>query len=149
MTQQFRRIKIDPSDKLYSEIIRFGVKRCVRCSYVRPLQCAHIMGRGNMGTRWMLKPYRNALPLCADCHSWFDSCKDNTPIFDEEARAFFSPLKNAYAFLVTNAGYTWKDLENLYALAHHKTTKCGAFEKVEIRRQLKEHLKKLTKGEIK
>lgn len=143
MIQSFRKIKIDPTDTLYSKIIRFGKLRCESCGKAKALQCAHIMGRGHIATRWALKPYRNAIALCADCHSWFDSCKDDTPIFNEEARPHFKQDKNAYAFLVERCDYSWDDLYKLYALAHHGYTKCGKFEKAEIREQLKQYLKQL------
>lgn len=142
VTQFFRKIKIDPSDKLYSEIIRFGKSRCVRCGCHKPLQCAHIVGRGHQATRWMLKPVRNAIALCADCHAWFDGCKDDTPLFVEEARKYFVQEKNAYAFLTT-IGYSWQDLLKLYYLGHRPVTNSGPVEKAEIRKQLKSHLENL------
>lgn len=148
MIQSFRKIKIDPNDKFYSEIIRFGLDRCQRCDCHRSLACCHIMGRSYKGTRWMIKPVRNAIALCADCHSWFDSCKDDTPIFNEKSRPFFLPEKNAYSFLVQRCYYKWDDLHNLYALAHRSTIKYGSIEKNEIKKQLKEYLASIKKGKI-
>ena len=143
MIQSFRRIKIDPNDKLYSEIIRFGRDRCQRCSARKPLACCHIMGRAHMGTRWMIKPVKNALAMCADCHSWFDGCKDDTPLFDVEARKYFRPDKNAYVFLVEEYGYTWENIMTLYIHSHRTITKMTAFDKEEIKKQLKEYLENL------
>lgn len=118
MTQSFRRIKLDANDILYSKIIRYGVNRCFRCHLWRDVQCAHIMSRRYYSTRFTLTPKPNAIPLCASCHDWFDSHKDNTPIFNEEARRYFMPAQNSYAFLVKRAvesgGYTWEDLQILY-----------------------------------
>ena len=148
MIQSFRRIKIDPNDALYSKIIRHGKIRCERCLCVRDLQCAHIMPRGHHRTRYMLKPYKNAVALCCDCHNWFDTHRDDTPIFEVDARRFYSPLKNAYTFLVFRCGYTWLDLHNLYALAHHGTSKYGVIEKTEVGRQLKEVWKQINKESV-
>ncbi len=139
----FRKIKIDACDKLYSQIIRYGKHNCDRCRQNRDLQCCHIFGRGHKATRWMLKPFRNAISLCSSCHLWMDSCKDDTPIFNYRAREFYKSDKNAYTFLVERCGYTWKDLENLYALAHRTDKKIYKFEKEEIKKQLKAHLDNL------
>lgn len=145
MTQSFRPIKISTEDKLYSLIIRFGHTRCVRCHLHKTLQCAHIIERGHQATRWMLKPYRNAIPLCSDCHSWFDTHKDDTPLFNEDARQFSNPTQNKWAFLVTECGYHWKDLYNLWTLGHRCVHNVGHIEKIEIRKQLKAELKRLEK----
>lgn len=143
MTQSFRRIKIDVNDTLYSKIIRFGVTRCLRCIKVRDLQCAHIVGRSSYSTRFALEPVRNAVPLCSDCHSWFDQHKDNTPIFNEAARAFFTASQNSYYWLVQFAGYEWRDLQKLY-LAGQQTMKFKyAWTKKEITKDLRAHLKRL------
>jgi hypothetical protein len=139
----FGKIKIDASDKLYSEIIRFGKTHCERCYKPNKLQCAHIMGRAHKNTRWMIKPVKNAIALCMTCHSWFDSCKDDTPLFDLKAREYFKANKNAYTFLVEDVGYTWDDLMKLYILSHNTIKKLYPFEKEEIKRQLKEYFKKL------
>lgn len=141
--QRFRKIKIDAADTLYSKIIRYGKSTCQRCLKTRELQAAHIMGRGHKNTRWMLKPVRNAIALCSNCHSWFDGSKDDTPIFDEASRLVFRSDKNAYKFLVEKCGYSWKELENLYALAHRTDKKLYKFEKDEIKKQLKAYLDNL------
>ena len=146
--QSFRRIKITLEDKLFSKIIRFAETRCLRCNEVKILYCCHIIGRGHQATRFMLKPVRNAIPLCACCHDWFDKCKDDTPLFNEEARKYFLPEKNAYAFLNT-VGYSWQDLLKLYYLGHRPITNISLIEKMEIRRQLREHLKELENGKVK
>lgn len=117
MIQSFRSIKRDTNDILYSKIIRHGHTRCMRCHKFKlpeKLQAAHIIGRSGHSTRFQLEPVKNAVPLCADCHSWFDGAKDNTPIFDDASRRYFTPEKNAYAFLVENCGYLWRDLQKLY-----------------------------------
>ncbi len=109
--QRFRPIKIDPNDTLYSKIIRWGHTRCLRCGRTRKLQCCHIMGRGRHSTRFMLKPLRNAIPLCTDCHDWFDTHKIIACICEPEKRVF-NPKDESYHFLVS-LGYTWGDLERL------------------------------------
>ena len=141
--QSFRPIKISLEDKLYSRIIRHGETRCFRCSMVRPLQTAHIMSRTYKVTRWQLRPISNAIPLCAPCHSWFDSSKDDTPIFKPEGREYFTPEKNAYAFLVEDCGYTWEDLAKLYYLSHQTMRKTYHTDILEVRRQLKNVLEAL------
>lgn len=98
------------------------------------------MGRVHKATRWALKPIKNAIALCVQCHQWLDQSKDDTPIFNEESRGFFKPDKNAYAFLVNRCGYAWTDIYNLYALAHRSIKKYGPIEKLEINKQLKEYL---------
>jgi len=144
MIQSFRRIKIDKNDTLYSQIIRFGETRCFRCHCVKSLQCAHIVGRGSKSTRFLLKPVRNAIPLCSDCHSWFDQSKDNTPVFNEESRPYFKKDKNAYVFLVSECGYSWRDIQYL-VVTGNKPGKYGSFDKPVIFFQLKETIKKLEK----
>lgn len=153
--QRFRKITRDPNDTLYSEIIRtISRGRCRRChvfyGYER-LQCAHIFGRGHKTTRFALKPKFNAIPLCSNCHGWFDSHKIDGLIFDEKKRVL-SPDDESFTWLVRSKislngkpqdfwNYTWQDLYELYALSHHKTGKYGTLQKVEIRKQLKEYLK--------
>lgn len=139
----FGRIKIDATDKIYSEIIRFGKTRCQRCHKISQLQCAHIMGRTHKNTRWLVKPVRNAIALCMSCHSWFDSCKDDTPLFDDVARKYFRVDKNAYVFLVDECGYTWDQIMLLYVQSHRASNKIYPHEKLEIKKQLVEYLKKL------
>lgn len=135
--QSFRRVKIDVNDTLYSKIIRFGHTRCLRCLKVKDLQCAHIIGRGNYSTRFLLGPVRNAVPLCSDCHDWFDRCKNNTPIFNENARPFFLAIENAYAFLVERCGYSWRDLQRLYLLGQTSPKEKYVYWKKDITLQLR------------
>ena len=142
MTQFFRRIKIDVNDTLYSKIIRFGVERCQRCNERKTLQCAHIVGRASKSTRFLLEPVKNAIPLCATCHSWFDQHKDNTPVFDELARRYFSLAQNSYVFLFRSCGYSWTDLQKLIIWGK-KPSSGYKYVKSEITLQLKEHLKRL------
>ena len=143
MIQHYRRIKTDVNDTLYSKIIRYGHTRCLRCRLHKNLQCAHIIGRSHKTTRWMLRPVKSSIPLCSDCHDWFDRSKDDTPLFNEKAREFFMPEKNAYMWLVYEGGYSWEELLKLYYLGHRTQTNCGAIEKKEITRQLKAVLKQL------
>lgn len=156
--QKFRPIKRDPNDALYSEIIRsHGIGRCRRChlyfGYER-LQAAHIIGRAHKTTRFLLKPKFNAIPLCSNCHSWFDQHKIDGLIFDEKKRVI-SPDDESFTWLVRSKislngkpqdfwNYTWEDLYNLYALSHHQTGKYGTLQKVEIKKQLKEYLKNMS-----
>lgn len=143
MIQSFRRIKIDPNDKLYSEIIRTlanGIcQRCHKYFGFSRLQCAHIIGRGHHGTRFALKPKRNAVALCAGCHSWFDTHKIQALIFDEEKRVL-SSTDESFTWLVKTLFYTWGELYKLYALGHHQTNKYGVLERQEINKQLKAYL---------
>lgn len=146
MIQSFRRCKIDINDTLFSKIIRHGKTRCQRCQKVKTLQAAHIIGRGSYSTRFMLEPVRNAISLCSDCHvGWFDKSKDNTPIFDDAARRYFKPESNAYAFLVENCGYLWKDLQRLYLLSQQRPKIHYKYWKKEQTRQLREYLDRLEK----
>ena len=51
-------------DKLCSEMVR-ARGRCDRCGKTQNLQCAHIISRSHLATRWSLD---NLLCLCPDCH---------------------------------------------------------------------------------
>lgn len=110
--QRWRKIKIRPNDVLYSKIIRHGRDRCIRCNFVRALQACHIMERGNETTRYCLDP-RNAVPMCATCHSWFDTHKQDALLYDPTKRVF-NHTQESYTFLVERCGYTWNQLEKLY-----------------------------------
>lgn len=112
----FGKIKIDPNDKLYSQIIRFGRKRCMRCDQVRELQAAHIVGRAHYATRFMLKPVRNAVALCMACHNWFDTSKMKSVIFEPSKRVF-NASEEGFTFLNVMCGYSWNDLEKLFILS--------------------------------
>ena len=142
MTQSFRAIKRSPEDILFSQIIRFGLDRCPGCGCRRDLQAAHIFGRGAKSTRWLLTPKPNAVPACASCHSFIDARKDETPIFNEQARAFTDSRNNAFAFIVHRYGYTWDDLAKLYVMAHQPFV--GYKREIpKIKAELKAHLEKL------
>ena len=54
------------ADTLFSKIVRL-VGRCERCSGITALQCAHIISRRYLCTRWDLG---NAVCLCARCHMY-------------------------------------------------------------------------------
>lgn len=68
------KIRTTKLDRIFSLYIRERDGwRCRRCNkqYQPPtasLQCAHIMGRRNKGTRWLPD---NAIALCAGCHIHF------------------------------------------------------------------------------
>ncbi len=145
MSQSWRRIKTDVNDTLFSQIIRHGKTRCQRCQKVKTLQTAHIIGRGSYSTRFMLDPIKNAWAACSDCHSWFDKAKDNTPIFDDAARRYFKPESNAYAFLVENCGYLWRDLQRLYLAGQQRPKIHYKYWKKEMTKSLREELKRLEK----
>lgn len=51
-------------DKLFSEIVR-SQGTCDHCSSTSNLQCAHVLSRRHLQTRWDLE---NALCLCTKCH---------------------------------------------------------------------------------
>lgn len=136
------RIKTKVEDSLYSQIIRHGVTKCLRCKQVRDLQCCHIFSRRHKAGRWLLKPYRNAIPLCFACHDWFDTHKMDGLIWDKSKRVF-DATEESYTFLVSYAGFTWEDLQSLYALVHRTVKNKGKIEQAEIRNQLKTHLERL------
>ncbi len=154
--QRFRKISRDINDKLYSTIIRsIGIGRCRRCHFYfgfEKLQCAHIFGRGHKRTRFLLAPKFNAIPLCSDCHSWFDSHKIDALLFDEKKRVL-SMADESYTWLVSTKislngksqdfwNYTWNDLYKMYALSHHGTHKYGPLQKAEVKKQLLEYIEK-------
>lgn len=62
------KIKIDPLDTLFSEVIRTRDKMCVSCGKTGRLECSHIYSRRHKGTRWDLM---NAKALCFKCHRWW------------------------------------------------------------------------------
>lgn len=68
------KIKTTKLDTVFSQFIRTRDNwTCRKCHkpYTQPtasLQCAHIMGRRNKGTRWLPE---NAVALCAGCHIHF------------------------------------------------------------------------------
>lgn len=141
-TQSFRRINIDINDTLYSKIIRFGHQRCVRCKRVRELQCAHIMGRGRYNTRFLLTPIKNGIPLCSDCHSWFDSKTSKDILFDERLQKI-PQRDNRWYWLVSEMGYTWQNLIWLYHLSESPSQIPYSFKKKEITQHLKAELERL------
>lgn len=55
-------------DRLFSIYIRARDKVCQKCGRVENLQCAHLVSRGYMNTRW---DDRNAIALCMGCHKFF------------------------------------------------------------------------------
>lgn len=52
------------ADTLFSHRIR-AIGACARCGTTERLQCAHIVSRRYLGTRW---DDDNAVALCAGCH---------------------------------------------------------------------------------
>lgn len=60
-------------DALWSQIIKAPGK-CFRCGAVEGLQAAHIIGRAQRVTRWLVSP-PNGIPLCHKCHRLFDTWK--------------------------------------------------------------------------
>lgn len=141
----WHKIRIDKNDTLYSKIIRFGKTRCERCQKVRELQCAHIIGRVHHASRFVLDPKPNAVSLCATCHSWFDTHKMDALIMSPEKRVF-TAIEEGYTFIIKTLGYTWSDLQLLYAksraiIQYHLV-------KDNITEQLKERLRALESGEI-
>lgn len=145
MIQSFRAIKRDVNDDLFSKIIRHGHTRCLRCQKNKSLQTAHIFSRRFYPTRFQYEPVKAAVPLCADCHSWMDGAKDDTPIFNEDIRKYLKVDKNAFKFLVENCGYKWADLQKLYFQSHSRMNIKYIYIKKELTKNLREHLKKLEK----
>ena len=142
MIQSFRRVKIDVNDRLYSEIIRFGVTRCLRCGCVKALQCAHIIGRKHYTTRFVFLPKPNAIALCSDCHSWLDTHKMRDLIFDAGKRVF-NEKNESYTFLVKRCGYSWGDLQKLYLDAQGVMRPPYSWQKKDITKKLRSILDKL------
>jgi len=81
---------VSKMDTLFSEIIRSqGV--CDRCGSTKNLQCAHVLSRRHLQTRW---DFENGLCLCTKCHlfwahkephefvRWFDD-KFGGRLYDE------------------------------------------------------------------
>ena len=135
----------DPNDVLYSQIIRFGQTRCWRCHNVRRLEAAHIMGRIHKATRFLLEPVRNAIPLDGYCHrKWFDRHKQISLITHPERRVFTAE-DESFTFLVEKCGYTWAQLEYLYA-KHRNVCKYSPLMKAAIRQELEGVLAGLKKG---
>lgn len=63
------KIKRDPRDILFAQIIKYRDKRCVRCLRADgKLECSHIYSRRHKGTRW---DEDNAKLLCFKCHRWW------------------------------------------------------------------------------
>lgn len=59
--------KIVVLDKMFSGLIR-ATGACVKCGATSSLQCAHILSRRYMNTRF---DPANAVPLCAGCHVFY------------------------------------------------------------------------------
>lgn len=55
------------ADVLFSQRIR-AYGQCARCGTTQRLQCAHIVSRRYLSTRW---DDDNAIALCAGCHVYF------------------------------------------------------------------------------
>jgi len=106
------RVKRDVNDGLYSDIIRLGNPQCWRCDRERQLDACHIMKRGHYTTRFMLKPVKNAVPLCRGCHDWFDKHQIPALIFDVKKRVL-TEHDESFTFLVEICGYTWENLQYL------------------------------------
>lgn len=72
------RVKIRPSDKIFSQAIRLRDKRCMRCGSRVELKlglpvshhCSHFHSRGHEGTRH--EP-DNCTTLCFGCHRLWES----------------------------------------------------------------------------
>lgn len=54
------------ADRLFSELIR-SRGHCERCGSPRDLECAHVLSRRYLNTRWREE---NARCLCMVCHRW-------------------------------------------------------------------------------
>jgi len=76
------KIKRDKLDATFSLLVRNrGWNRCCNCGSIRNIDCAHIMSRRHVATRWHPK---NAIALCRSCHMFFgehgfdfaDFCRD-------------------------------------------------------------------------
>lgn len=139
------KVKINPTDTLYSKIIRFDKERCERCQHTAALQCAHIMSRRHLSTRWMLEPVKNAVALCSACHDWFDTHVSKDILFDERLQKIKQP-DNRYWFLVDKCGYTFESLVDLYRRAQCGPPWSKKLFEDEIRTNLKQKLKEMEKA---
>jgi hypothetical protein len=85
------------ADELYSLIVRTRAGRCASCSIpgrpdaegrpVLGLQCAHIVTRGKLATR-----YTDAVALCAGCHKRFTH---DPPAWDDWCISYFGAERYA------------------------------------------------------
>jgi len=130
-----RKAKSYPNDKLYSEIIRMP-GYCFRCGKTSNLTCAHIMKRRHYHTRFLLKPKPNAIPLCTNCHSWFDTHMIMAVLLDPKKRVF-NHTEESFTFLVEKCGYSWGELLTLLAKSKETFTNYKG-KKDQINIQLKE-----------
>lgn len=55
-------------DVMFSKIVR-SPGRCARCGATKNLQCAHVISRKYIKTRWDTD---NAIPLCTACHLYWN-----------------------------------------------------------------------------
>lgn len=92
MTKNERKKLTNKCDDLFSKIVR-SQGECERCGNTNPksLQCAHVISRRHLRTRWDLE---NAICLCTSCHlywqhkepyefvRWFDN-KFGGNLYDE------------------------------------------------------------------
>lgn len=115
---RWRRAKRTTEDDLFSKIIRYGQAYCWKCRKQRALQAAHIVGRGHQKVRFRLIPVPNAIPLCSSCHDWFDSHKCADILFDARLQKIPQP-SNSYFFLVKTCGFSWGQLQALYAAGNN------------------------------
>lgn len=65
-------IKRWAADQWFSKCVRLSAPNglCIACQRKPPTDCAHIIGRAVMSTRWCKA---NALPLCRGCHDHYGS----------------------------------------------------------------------------
>lgn len=112
------RIKRDPLDVLFSDVVRARDRHCVWCGKqgVR-LECSHIYGRRHKGTRWS---ELNAKALCFTCHRrWHED-----------------PAGGMY-WITHRLGQPYMDR---LALMAHGVTKLTEFDKHVIKNELRERL---------
>ena len=94
------KIKIDKADKVFSQYIRLRDKQCVRCGRrgedtveglpIKGLQASHYFGRGNECTRFDVE---NVDCLCAGCHQYWDSNKEDYRDFKIKQEIYLKKLR--------------------------------------------------------
>lgn len=91
------------ADELFAKLVRSAGK-CRKCGKTYNLQCAHVISRGYMGTRY---DFKNAICLCSGCHVWFThhELEWEDWVAENLGATYRDDLKQkAYAF--TNSGNT-------------------------------------------
>ena len=126
-------LKRDINDAKFSKYKRMNRKVCQKCGQAAKLQCCHIFSRKYYSTRFHPD---NAVVLCYACHNWFDTHKITACLGDETKRVFTAE-DESFHFLVSQCGYEWEQLCELYHLSQ-QPYRGYKHKKKEISKQLDE-----------